>query len=132
MAKSNPRLEVNNVIGPDEIARLRALSDEIHMDEKIEEYIVEIIQATRTPDKYGLKINDLIQYGASPRATIFMTMAGKAYALLQGRSYVTPQDIKKIGIDILRHRVIISYEAEAEEKTSEDIIQMIFDTVKVP
>jgi MoxR-like ATPase len=132
MAKSSPEIKVNPVIKPADIARLSALADEIHMDEKIEEYIVEIIQATRTPKEYGLDIEDLIQYGASPRATIYMTMASKAYALLQGRPYVTPQDIKNIGMDVLRHRLIVSYEAEAEEKSSEDIVRMIFDTIKVP
>jgi MoxR-like ATPase len=95
-------------------------------------YIVDIVQATRTPSDFNLTIEDLIQYGASPRATIYLTIASKAYALLQGRSYVTPQDVKSIGMDVLRHRVIVSYEAEAEEKTSEDIIQLIFDTVEVP
>jgi MoxR-like ATPase len=132
MAKSSPVLDVKPVIKPADIARLAALADEIHMDEKIEEYIVEVVQATRTPKEYGLDIEDLIQYGASPRATIYMTMAAKAYALLQGRSYVTPQDVKNIGMDVLRHRLIVSYEAEAEEKSSEEIVRLIFDTVKVP
>ena len=91
-----------------------------------------MIQATRTPSRYGLAIDDLLQYGASPRATIFLTMASKAYALLQGRGYVTPQDVKSVGMDVLRHRVIVSYEAEAEEKTSEDIIKQVFDTIEVP
>lgn len=99
---------------------------------KIEEYIINIVQATRTPGDYGMQMGDLIRYGASPRASIALCMASKAYALLQGRGYVTPQDVKSIGMDVLRHRVIISYEAEAEEKTSEDLIQQIFGTVKVP
>lgn len=132
MAKSSIKLDVDAVIKPKDIIRLRALTDEIYIDEKIEEYIVDIIQATRTPKDYNLDIKDLIQYGASPRATIYLTMASKAFALLQGRGYVTPQDVKQIGMDVLRHRLIVSYEAEAEEKTSEDIIQMIFDTVEVP
>lgn len=132
MAQSKPTLEVKPVLQPQDIGRLSALADEIHMDEKLEEYIVEIVQATRTPKEYGMEIEDLIQYGASPRATIYLTMASKAYALVQGRAYVTPQDIKNIGMDVLRHRLIVSYEAEAEEKTSEDLVQMIFDTVKVP
>ncbi len=91
-----------------------------------------IVHATREPSSYGLDIAHLIQYGASPRATIFLTMASKAYALLNGRGYVTPQDVKSIGMDVLRHRVIITYEAEAEEKTSEDVIKAVFDNIPVP
>jgi len=132
MATSNPHLEVEPILQPSDIVRLRGLADEIYMDEKIEDYIVNITQATRTPTSYRLDIEDLILYGASPRATIFLTMAAKANALLEGRGYVTPQDVKTIGMDVLRHRVIISYEAEAEEKTSEDIVQQIFNTVEVP
>jgi len=132
MAKSSPKLDVDPVVEPADIVRLRQLTDEIYMDEKIEDYIVNITQATRTPKQYNLDIEDLILYGASPRATIYLTMAAKANALLEGRGYVTPQDVKSIGMDVLRHRVIISYEAEAEEKSSEDIVQQIFDTVEVP
>ena len=102
------------------------------MDEKVEDYILNIVQATRTPEKYGLDVGKLIQYGASPRATIYLAMASRAHALMQGRGYVTPQDVKSIGMDVLRHRVIITYEAEAEEKTSEIIIQKIFDELPVP
>jgi len=132
MATSAPKISVDPVIQPADVLRLRELSDEIYMDEKIADYIVEVVHATRKPADYGLKLDDMIQYGASPRATIYLTMAAKAYALLQGRGYVTPQDVKSIGMDVLRHRVIVSYEAEAEEKTSEDLVQQVFDTVKVP
>ena len=132
MATSKPHLDVEPILQPPDIVRLRELADEIYMDEKIEDYIVSITQATRTPKDYNLDIEDLILYGASPRATIFLTMAAKANALLEGRGYVTPQDVKTIGMDVLRHRVIVSYEAEAEEKTSEDIVQQIFNTVEVP
>jgi len=132
MARSSPDTTVAAVLSPEDILRLRRLADDIYMDEKIEEYILNVVQATRTPEKYGLKIGDLIRYGASPRATISLCMAAKAYALLRERGYVTPQDIKSIGMDVLRHRVIVSYEAEAEEKTSEDIIRQIFNTIKVP
>jgi MoxR-like ATPase len=132
MARSTPNLQVAAVLTPADILRLRELSDEIYMDEKIEVYILNIVQATRTPDSYGLNIGDLIRYGASPRATIALCMASRAYALIQGRGYVTPQDVKSIGMDVLRHRVIVSYEAEAEEKSSEDLIRQIFNTVKVP
>jgi len=102
------------------------------MDEKIEAYIINIVSATRAPETYDGAMKDLVRYGASPRATIFLAMAAKAYALIRGRGYVTPQDVKDIGMDVLRHRVIVSYEAEAEEKTSENIVQWVFDMVEVP
>ena len=132
MARSAPDLSVQPVLEPSDIVRLRALVDEIYMDEKIEEYIVNVVEATRNPSEYGLEIADLLRYGASPRATIFLALAAKAQAFLEGRGYVTPQDVKTIGMDVLRHRVVVSYEAEAEEKTSEDLVQQIFDTVEVP
>jgi MoxR-like ATPase len=132
MARSTPDKAVEPVISPEDILRLRTLSDEIYMDEKIEEYILDLVQVTRAPEEYGLQIGDLIRYGASPRATIALCMASRAYALIQGRGYVTPQDVKSVGLDVLRHRVIVTYEAEAEEKTSEDLIRQIFNTVKVP
>jgi len=132
MANSSPEIDVEAVIEPSDIFSLRKLTDEIYMDEKIEEYIVNLVLATRKPSNYNLQIDDLIQYGASPRATIYLAMASKGHALLAGRGYVTPQDVKTIGMDVLRHRVIVSYEAEAEGKTSEHIIQQIFETVEVP
>jgi MoxR-like ATPase len=132
MARSSPAIEVQPVLHPADILALRALTDEIYMDAKIEEYIVNLVEATRHPDQYGLQIGELIRYGASPRASIFLAVAARARALLEGRGYVTPQDVKSIGMDVLRHRVIVTYEAEAEEKTSEDLIQQIFDTVEVP
>jgi MoxR-like ATPase len=88
--------------------------------------------ATREPDKFGLEIKDLIEYGASPRATIYLNLASRAHAFLRGRGYITPEDVKTIGMDVLRHRVILTYEAEAEELTSEDIVKKIFDTIEVP
>ena len=106
--------------------------DQIYMDEKIKRYIVEIVHATRHPANYGLDIGPYIQYGASPRATIFLARAAKAQAFLDGRGYVTPQDVKSIGYDVLRHRVSVTYEAEAEEVTSEKLLQRIFDHLKVP
>jgi MoxR-like ATPase len=132
MASSHPVTDVEPVIRAEDIKRLRDLADEIYMDEKVEDYIIDIVQATRTPSEYGLDVAGLIQYGASPRATIFLAMASRAYALLQGRGFVTPQDVKSIGMDVLRHRVIVTYEAEAEEKTSEDVIKAVFDNVAVP
>jgi len=132
MARSKPATDVTPVISIEDVTRLRELADEIFMDEKIEEYIVNIVEATRNPEAYKLDISQLIRYGASPRATIFLAMASKANALMDGRGYVIPQDVKSVAMDVLRHRVIITYEAEAEEKTSEDIIAQILQTVDVP
>jgi MoxR-like ATPase len=133
MAFTNKTIGVNQVTTPKDIVRLRSVVDEVYMDEKIEQYIVNIIEATRSPQDYNLDdLKGLIQYGASPRGTINLALASKAYAFLQGRGYVTPQDVKSIGLDVLRHRVIPSYEAEAEDKTSEDIIKRIFDEIEVP
>jgi len=132
MARSSPQLDIEPILKPEDIIRLRALADEIYMDEKIEEYILNVVECTREPARYGLEIDDLIRYGGSPRATIFLAMASKAQALIEGRGYVTPQDVKSVGMDVLRHRVIVTYEAEAEEKTSEDLVRQIFDAVEVP
>ena len=133
MAFTTVSNQVNQIITPEDIVRLRAIVDDIYIDEKIKDYIVDIVYATREPENYNLKdIKNLIEYGASPRATINLSVASKAYAFMQGRGYVTPQDIKTIGMDVLRHRVIVSYEAEAEEMQSEDIIRKIFDNVEVP
>lgn len=132
MARTNPAVDVAPILTPADVKRLRALSDEIYMDEKIEEYIVSLVEASRNPDAYELNIGQYIRYGASPRASIFLAMASKANALIEGRGYVTPQDVKTIAMNVLRHRVILTYEAEAEEKTSEDIIEMILQTIDVP
>ena len=133
MARSHPDLDVNTVMKPADILRLRALIDEVFMDEKIEAYILDLIMATRNPDEFGLaELQGLIRYGASPRATIYLAMAAKGHAFLCGRGYVSPQDVKCVGMDVLRHRVIITYEAEAQKKTSEDILERIFNTIHVP
>ena len=133
MGVTDKKFEVNPVIQSQDILRLRETVNEIYLDEKLEKYILDIVFATREPKKYKLdELNGLIQYGASPRATIYLALAAKAYAFTQGRGYVSPQDIKTIGPDVLRHRVIVSYEAEAEEKTSEDIIKKIFNEIEVP
>jgi MoxR-like ATPase len=125
--------DASAVVGPQDILRARAVVDEIYMDEKIEKYILDIVFATREPKKYKLdELSSLIHYGASPRATINLTLASKAYAFIQGRGYVTPQDVKSIAPDVLRHRVIVSYEAEAEEKSSDDIVKKILSEVEVP
>jgi len=132
MAVTDKRLDIKAVISPADIFEVRAVVDEIYIDEKIKDYIVDVVCATRNPEKYGMNIGGFINYGASPRATIYLTLAAKAHAFIQQRGYVTPQDVKSIGLDVLRHRVIVSYEAEAENKTSEDIIKTIFDTIEVP
>ncbi|MEI7999077.1 MAG: MoxR family ATPase [Candidatus Omnitrophota bacterium] len=133
MGLTNNNFNVQPVLTPEDIIRLRGVVDEVYMDEKIEQYIVDIVEATRKPENYKLKeLKMLIQYPASPRATIFLSIASKAHAFIQGRGFVSPQDVKTIGMDVLRHRLIISYEAEAEGKTSEDLIKRIFDEVEVP
>ena len=132
MAVTDKKFDIRPVIGPKDIAEVRAIVDEIYIDEKVKDYIVDIVCATRDPEKYGLKLANFISYGASPRATIYLAVAAKAHAFVQQRGYVTPQDVKSIGPDVLRHRVIVSYEAEAEDKTSEDIIKTIFDNIEVP
>lgn len=133
MAMTDKKISVSAVVEPDDILKARKVVDEIYIDERIEKYIVDIVFATRDPAAYRLKdLVGLIQYGASPRASIYLSVAAKAYAFLQGRGYVVPQDIKTIGLDVLRHRIIPSYEAEAEDKTSEDIIKKVFEEVRVP
>ena len=132
MARTDPKLDVEPVLAPDDVKRLRMLANEIYMDEKIEEYIINLVEASRNPDVYKLDIGQYIRYGASPRATIFLTMASKSKALIEGRGYVTPQDVKDVAMNVLRHRVILTYEAEAEEKTPEDIIEQILQNVDVP
>lgn len=132
MAVTDYDLQVEPVVTPAEILEARRVVDEIYIDDKVKDYILDIVFATRNPGDYQLDIGDYIRYGASPRASIYLNVAAKAYAFIQGRGYVTPQDVKTIGMDVLRHRVIITYEAEAEELTPEDIIQKIFDQIEVP
>jgi MoxR-like ATPase len=133
MSSPSETISINSVISAAEIMRARSVVNEIYLDEKIEKYILDIVFATREPKNYNLgDLSALIQYGASPRASIYLALACRAYAFIQGRGYVTPQDIKSIGPDILRHRIVVSYEAEAEEKTSEDIIKRIFEEIEVP
>lgn len=133
MAVTDSKIEVSPVVTPKQILEARKVVNDIYMDEKIEKYIIDIVFATREPEKYGLNdLSGLIDYGASPRASINLALASKAYAFIHRRGYVTPQDVKSIGTDVLRHRVIPSYEAEAEEKTSEDIIKRVFEEIEVP
>ncbi|MDP6460758.1 MAG: AAA family ATPase [Gemmatimonadota bacterium] len=120
-------------VGKAELIRARGVVRDIYMDEKVENYVVDLVHATREPAEHGLsELADLIEYGASPRATIYLVLAAKAHAFLARRGYVTPDDVRAIGRDVLRHRVILTYEAEAEETTSEDVVNRIFDTIEVP
>ncbi len=132
MAETGKQIVTQPVVTPEQILRARKVVDSVYMDDKIKNYIVDLVFATRDPQSYKIDVAGLIQYGASPRASIYLTIASKAYAFLQGRGYVTPQDVKTIGMDVLRHRVIVSYEAEAEDMTSEHVIKRIFDEVPVP
>jgi MoxR-like ATPase len=132
MSAVEPDLTISPVLAPADIFQMRAAIDQIYTDEKIQRYIVDIVDATRNPIAYGLDIGPYVQYGASPRATIFLARAAKAQAFLDNRGYVTPQDVKSIGYDVLRHRLSVTYEAEAEEITPEQLLQRIFDHLKVP
>ena len=132
MGTSAPDLSVQTVASEEDIIRSRDIVNRIFIDERVKDYIVDIVWATRRSEEYHLGMEGLIRYGASPRATINLTLAARAHAFLNGRGYVTPQDIKSIGLDVLRHRVIVSYEAEAEEITSETVIQRIFAGLPVP
>jgi MoxR-like ATPase len=125
--------EPDPVISPEEIIRARNAVSQVYIDEKIERYIIDIVFATRNPKDYKLDdMTDLIAFGASPRASIYLSQASKAHAFLRGRGYVTPEDVRAIGMDVLRHRVIITYEAEAEETTSEDIVRKVLNHIEVP
>ncbi len=124
--------ETKPVITPADIVRAREVLNQIYVDDKVKEYIVNIVFATRNPEAFNLNLKDLIDYGASPRATINLTLASKAHAFMKGRGYITPDDVKTIGMEVLRHRVIVTYEAEAEEIDSEAIITKIFNEVEVP
>src|SRR6059058_2426070 len=132
MATSAPDLRVNPVIDPKQIIAARDVVNSIYIDDRVKDYIVDVVWATREPASYNLRLEGLVRYGASPRATIYLALGARAHAFLNGRGYVTPQDVKSIGPDVLRHRIIISYEAEAEAVTSETIIERIFAGLPVP
>lgn len=124
---------VSAVVSPKDIIKARNVVRSIYVDDKVKDYIVNIVFASREPEKYGLgELKDLIAFGASPRATIYLNLAAKAHAFLKGRGYITPEDVKAIGHDVMRHRILITYEAEAEEVTSDNIVSKIFDAVEVP
>ena len=132
MARTSGHPTVEPVVQPETLLKARQVINELYIDDKVKDYIVDLVCATRDPEAYKLKLKDLIQMGASPRATIALTLAAKAHAFLRGRGYVTPQDVKSIGMDVLRHRITLTYEAEAEDMTSENIIRKIFDQIEVP
>lgn len=149
MASSAIRPPLSPVLTLRELAGARSVVDRVHIDERVRDYIVDLVHATREPDRYSIRLTDqpatqprnarsqatqerLIEFGASPRATICLALASRAHAFLEGRSYVTPHDIKSVAMDVLRHRVIVSYEAEAQEITSEQILQRILDALPVP
>jgi MoxR-like ATPase len=123
---------VGRVLTPADILRLRGVVQQVYVDPRIRDYIVDLVFATRDPKAYRLDTGNLVAFGASPRATLFLTLAAKAHAFVHGRGYATPEDVKAIGYDVLRHRVILTYEAEAEEVTPEEIIRRVFDAVEVP
>ncbi|MFQ5603051.1 MAG: AAA family ATPase [bacterium] len=125
--------ETKAVVDPAAIVSARALVNEVYMDEKVERYILDIVFATRNPKEYGLEeLQDLVAFGASPRASIYLNQAAKAHAFLRRRGYVTPEDVRSIGMDVLRHRIIVTYEAEAEEMTSEDVVRNVLNKIEVP
>ncbi len=132
MAMTTPTIRVTPATSVADVIKMRALVDAIYLDDKVKEYIIDLVVATREPQAFKLDLGPYIQYGASPRATLYLTLAAKAYAFISGRAYVTPQDVKSIGADVLRHRVTISYEAEAEDLTADAIVQRVFDGVPVP
>jgi len=130
---SGKTIAIQSVVSPKDILDARSIVHEIYVDEKLKNYILDLVFASRYPEKYRLEaLKPLIAYGGSPRATLCLTQAAKAYAFLQGRGYVTPEDVKAIGPDVLRHRVLLTYEAEAENMTSEDIVGKLFAAVEVP
>ena len=132
MARTSALPELQPVVTTEQILQAREIINEIYIDDKVKDYIVDLVCCTRSPETYQIDLTGYVQLGASPRATIALAIAARAYAFLQGRGYVTPQDVKSIGMDVLRHRVAVTYEAEAEEIDSETVIQKIFDELPVP
>ena len=132
MAVTEPMLGVQSVVTAQDVINARRVVSSIYVDDKVKNYIVDIVLATRDPKPYGIDLNGWVQYGASPRGTISLTLAARAHAFLQGRGYVTPQDVKDLAYDVLRHRIAVSYEAEAENITSENIVAGILEGLPVP
>ena len=132
MVRAEPDIRAEAVASTETVLQSRRLLDDVHMENSLRDYIVSLVDATRHPEKYGLGIGTLIRYGASPRASIFLAMAAKGEALLGGRLYATPQDVKAVALDVLRHRVLLSYEADAEGIRSEQVIHQVLGAVEVP
>ena len=133
MAKTGKTVAVSPVVGPEQILAARAELNNLYVDERVEGYIVDLVLATREPENYGLReLNGLLAFGASPRATINLNLAARAHAFLDGRAYVTPEDIRALALDVLRHRLTVTYEAEAEEVTSENLVARVLEKVEVP
>ncbi|MDE2996336.1 MAG: AAA family ATPase [Bacteroidota bacterium] len=133
MARTGDKAAVRPVVSPQQILDARSVLNALYIDERVEQYIVDLVVASRQSDTVGLgMLAPLIEYGASPRATINLNLAARAHAFLQHRAYITPEDVRSIAMDVLRHRIAVTYEAEAEEISSEDIVQRILDTVEVP
>ena len=132
MATSTPMLDVQPVLSAEQLLEARRVVDSIYIDDKVRRYIVSLVVATRDPAAFGLDLAPLIRFGASPRATIALALCAKAWAFMQGRGYVTPQDVKAVALDVLRHRVAVTYEAEAEQISSEHIVQRILEQVAIP
>ncbi|HEY8040917.1 MAG TPA: MoxR family ATPase, partial [Polyangiaceae bacterium] len=126
-------LKAEPVVTPVELLDARKVVKQVYVDEKVKEYIVDVVFATREPAKHGLKdLAPLVEFGASPRASIALNLAARAHAFLRHRGYVTPEDVKAVGPDVLRHRLVLTYEADAEEVTSEQIVKRVFEVVEVP
>ena len=129
----NGNIEIKPSIKPKDILKAQSTINDIYVDEKVEDYVLNLVFSTRNPNQYGLEdLSQLIEFGASPRATINLILASKARAFLEHRGYITPEDVRFVGKDILRHRIILTYEAEAEELSTEDVIQRLFDTIEIP
>jgi len=132
-ARTNANIDIKPSIKPKDILKAQSTINDIYVDEKVEDYVLNLVFSTRSPSDYGLEdLSQLIEFGASPRATINLILASKARAFLEHRGYITPEDVRYVGKDILRHRIILTYEAEAEELSSEDIIQRLFDSIEIP
>jgi MoxR-like ATPase len=132
MTTSEPA-KATPVVSPAELLEARKVITQVYVDDKVKDYIVEVVFATREPDKHGLKdLAPLIEFGASPRASIALNLAARAHAFLRRRGYVTPEDVKAIGPDVLRHRLVLTYEADAEEVTPEQVVKRVFEVVEVP
>ena len=132
-ARTNANIDIKPSIKPKDILKAQSTINDIYVDEKVEDYVLNLVFSTRSPSDYGLEdLSQLIEFGASPRATINLILASKARAFLEHRGYITPEDVRYVGQDILRHRIILTYEAEAEELSSEDVIQRLFDSIEIP